>query len=271
MNVLRVLLIDDESLARRGLKMRLSQFNDVEIVGECQNGREAIATISETNPDLIFLDIQMPGIDGFGVIEHLQSDAMPLVIFVTAFDHYAIEAFKIHAVDYVLKPADDKRLREALDRAHARKALEDESGEKSRLIDLIVQITGQSQHVIDRVIASGDTSLISRYPEKIAIKDAGKTTLVAVNDIDWIDAAGDYMCLHANGMTHVMRTTMKDLEDQLDPTGFQRIHRSTIVNISRVESVINHISGEYFLLLKNGMRLKMSRGYKNKIKYLIGG
>lgn len=268
MTNLRVLLVDDESLARRGLRLRLDKMENIEIIGECRNGREAIAAIRELEPDLVFLDIHMPGVDGFGVIRALQCDAMPMVIFVTAFDQYALHAFDVHAVDYVLKPVENDRLREAVDRARQRLRIADGENAKRRLIELLARFTGESERIIDTVAESGDISLIKRYPEKIAIRNGGTTTLIPVVEIDWIDAAGDYMCIHANGATHIMRTTMKELESLLSPRVFQRIHRSTIVNVVKIESLHTRASGDYFVNLQNGTRLKMGRGYKSKIKTL---
>ena len=262
---LTTIIVDDESLARRGLKLRLAELDNIEIVAECKNGREAISAIRDFEPDLVFLDIQMPGLDGFGVVRELQADNMPLIVFVTAFDKYALNAFDIHAVDYVLKPIDESRLREAVARARERLAGTATDDQKQRLLEVIVDLTGKSESAIEEMLDTDE----ERYPDKLTIKDGSDVTLVPTHDIEWVDAAGDYMCVHAQGETHVMRSTMKDLETQLDPGTFQRIHRSTLVNLKRVVKLSSHINGEFFLTLDCGARLKMSRTYKNKVAHFL--
>lgn len=265
---IRTIIVDDESLARRGLSIRLEKFDDIEVITECKNGREALSAIEEYSPDLVFLDIQMPGIDGFEVVHKMQGDAMPLVVFVTAFDQYAVDAFEIHAVDYVLKPVEDERLSIAIERVRHHLSQQDTQDHKKRLMDLITNITGQSPSQIDEMLASGELPG-EKYPDKIAVKDRGETTLVPSKDIAWVEAAGDYMCIHANDQVHVLRSTMKNLESKLNPNNFQRIHRSTIVNLEKIEKVCSHINGEYYLVLKGGSRLKMSRSYRDKIKHIV--
>lgn len=268
MSNIRTLIVDDESLARRGLALRLANQPDIEILAQCKNGREALSAIEEHSPDLVFLDIQMPGIDGFEVVRQIQADNMPLIVFVTAFDQYAVDAFEIHAVDYVLKPIEDERLTTAVERVRHHLKQDGESNHKKRMMDLIFNITGESAEKIDQMLANG-TPCSKAYPEKIAIKDRGETTLVPAKDISWVDAAGDYMCLHTNDAVHVLRSTMKNLEAKLNPDNFQRIHRSTIVNLDKIEKICSHINGEYFLILKGGSRLKMSRSYRDKIKHIV--
>ncbi len=263
----RIIIADDEALARRGLQLRLQEIEGVEVIAECVNGRETLAAIAEHSPDLVLLDIQMPGMSGFDVIENLQQDNMPLIIFVTAFDEYAIEAFKVHAVDYLLKPIDTDQLRAAIQRARGRATQKDAVTDKERLLDLIIGITGKSETSVAQLMK--DRTGARSYPDRIAIKDGGETTLVEVKDIDWVDAAGDYMCIHANEQTHIMRVTMKELENQLDPSIFQRVHRSTIVNLDRVEKVCSHMNGEFHLILSNGATIKMSRSYKAKVKHFF--
>jgi two-component system LytT family response regulator len=268
MSKIRTIIVDDESLARRGLTIRLKNYENIEVVAQCKNGREALIAIEELCPDLVFLDIQMPGVDGFEVVRNIQSDSMPLIVFVTAFDQYAIEAFEVHAIDYVLKPIEDTRLATAIERAAQHLEQSKENNQKKRLMDLITNITGETPAKINEMLANG-TPNESQYPEKIAIKDGGETTLVPSKEISWIDAAGDYMCVHANDVVHVLRSTMKNLEEKLNPNNFQRIHRSTIVNLDMIEKVCSHINGEYYLVLKGGARLKMSRSYRDKIKHII--
>ena len=268
MSTIRTLIVDDESLARRGLSLRLEKCSDIEVVEQCKNGREALAAIEKHSPDLVFLDIMMPGIDGFEVVRRIQTDNMPLIVFVTAFDQYAVDAFEIHAVDYVLKPIDDKRLEHAIARVRHHLQQSGENNHKKCLMDLITNITGEPAEKIDQMLANGSTSSKS-YPAKIAIKDRGETTLVPTKEIAWIDAAGDYMCLHTSEAVHVLRSTMKTLEEKLNPNNFQRVHRSTIVNLDMIEKVCSHINGEYYLVLSNGSRIKMSRSYRDKIKHII--
>ena len=264
---LRAIVVDDESLARQGLNLRLKNIAEVEVIGEYSNGREAVNAVAELRPDLLFLDIQMPGMSGFDVVARLQQDEMPLIIFTTAYDQYAIEAFKAHAVDYLLKPIEPERLQDSVYRAVSHKKMDGAVTEKQRLLELIISITGKSEGSITQLLKNHTG--VRAYPEKIAIKDGGETTLVETSDIDWVDAAGDYMCIHANDETHVMRITMKELEAQLDPTNFQRVHRSTIVNLDRVTKVCSHLNGEFHLILVNGVSIKMSRSYKEKVKHFF--
>jgi len=265
---LRTLIVDDEALARRGLCLRLHDCPGVEVVDECANGREALAAIARNEPDLVFLDIQMPGIDGFEVISRLQHDNMPAVVFVTAFDQFAIQAFDVHAVDYILKPPDELHIRRALERARRLKRERRSAEDKDRLLAVICDITGQSPRQLEQWLDDGKPGKQS-YPDKICIRDHAAVTLVPVEEIDWIDAAGDYMCIHAGTQVHVIRSTMKVLEKLLDPIRFQRVHRSTIINMERVRSVTPRMNGDYHLHMEGGMRLKMSRTYKDTLQILM--
>ena len=266
----RAIVVDDEALARRGLKVRLQAIDGVDVVAECRNGREALDAIAEQAPDLVFLDIQMPGLDGLGVVRELQSDDMPLIVFVTAYDHYAVNAFDLHAVDYVLKPVEEERLEEAVRRARGLLADRDAANDKARLLGLVRTMTGKEDADLEALLEAPPADSGKRYPEKLTIRDGSETTLVPMERIDWVDAAGDYMCVHESGNTHVMRITMKALESQLDPERFARIHRSTIVNKARVNKVCSHINGEFFLSLECGARLKMSRTYRDRIEDIVG-
>ncbi|MBL4821356.1 MAG: response regulator transcription factor [Gammaproteobacteria bacterium] len=263
--MLRTIIVDDEELACKGLNMRLDQIDQVEVVATCLNGRQALDAIVEHEPDLLFLDIQMPGMTGFELISEIQSDLMPLVVFVTAYDAFAIDAFNTHAVDYLLKPVEDQRLKEAVAKAACAHEHKNVADEKQRLLEIVVNLTGKSESAIGELLDGNE--LGSPHPERLAIKDGSTTTFVPVKDIDWIDAAGDYMCVHVQGKTHIMRTTMKELEAKLDSQIFQRVHRSTIVNLHRVEKVSSHINGEFHLSLSCGHSLKMSRSYKDKVKH----
>jgi two-component system LytT family response regulator len=266
-NPLRTIIVDDEALARRGLRHRLAERDDVHIVAEARNGREALKLIEDENPDLMFLDIQMPGMDGFDVLRALDAERMPVIVFVTAFDDYAIQAFEAHALDYLLKPIDEKRLGDALERAHDFVERNEALRHRESLLRLVGQITGRPVGSMDDVRRSGVDRLKRKEPPRLAIKDGGSTTWLRQDEIEWIDAAGDYMCVHAHSETHIMRRTMKKLEAELDPEILQRVHRSTIVNVKRVREMHAHINGEYFLTLSNGHTVKLSRSYKDKLRY----
>ena len=265
---LTALIVDDEALARRGLKHRLDDIGRVKIVGEARNGREAVRQIRELEPDLVFLDIQMPGMNGFDVIRALESERLPAILFVTAYDEFAIDAFEVNAVDYLLKPIDDQRLRKALDKVRERLGRRRAHAQRKILLKLLGEITGQPVESVKELQARGIKGAGAREPRKLAIRDAGRTTWVRQEDIEWVDAAGDYMCVHALGETHIMRKTMKQLERELDAHFLQRIHRSTIVNVRRVKEMQSHINGEYFLTLDCGHTLKLSRTYKDKLRFL---
>ncbi|MDF2177685.1 LytTR family DNA-binding domain-containing protein [Aliiglaciecola sp. CAU 1673] len=266
---IKALIVDDEPLARRGLAVRLTDYPHVELLDECKNGTEAVEKILRLKPDLVFLDIQMPGLNGFQVIQQLREKMahMPLVVFVTAYDTYAIKAFDVHALDYVLKPLDDKRLKSALDKVMSTLELHEEGSRKEKLASLVAQMTGDDCEEILRRLAEGEP--INQYPDILAIKDGNEVTRVPITDIQWIDAAGDYMCVHAGDATHIMRRTMKELESELDPRRFVRVHRSAIVNIQFVSKLVSHISGEYHLVLENGEELKVSRSHRDRVKAMI--
>lgn len=265
---IRVLLVDDERLARRGLELRLAAATDVDVVGECANGRDAIAQIAALAPDAVFLDIQMPGLTGLDVVAQLPQDAMPIIVFVTAYDRYAIDAFEARALDYLLKPVDDDRLAQTLERVRRAVRARDTLGRHERMLALLADVTGAGEldpeTLLERV-----TGPNRRYPEMITIRTGRDLLRIPCVDIDWIDAAGDYMCVHAAGETHVLRATMKQLESELDPDVFQRIHRSAMVNLSRVRKLRPHSNGEYFLTLDNGRELKLSRGHRDKVELLL--
>jgi two-component system LytT family response regulator len=264
---LTALIVDDEALARRGLSLRLGRTPGVKVIGEARNGREALKAIKAQQPDIVFLDIQMPGLSGFDVVRELGPDDPTAIIFVTAFDEFAVDAFEANAVDYILKPIEDERLYHALQKTrellHQKQAVE----HKKSLLSLVSRITGEAVSSMSEVASKGVQDLNLKDPPTLAIRDGGRTTWVKQNDIEWIDAAGDYMCVHALGETHIMRKTMKELEQELDGSLLQRIHRSTIVNVSQVREMQSHINGEYFLTLQSGHTVKLSRTYKEKLKF----
>ena len=266
---IRTLIVDDEALSRRGLELRLAQSRGFDIVAQCANGREALAAVAAHQPDFMLLDIQMPGMSGFEVIAQLPQESMPLVVFVTAFDQYAIRAFEARAVDYLLKPVESTRLEAALERV--RQLVQARQAERQRdcLFGLIAEITGSGTLVLDELLKKGREAIAPKCPDILPIQQGRDVVRVPVASIDWIDAAGDYMCIHAGGTTHVLRGTMKELESFLDATLFQRVHRSTIVNLHRVRALRAHMNGEYFLSLEGGQELKLSRSYRDKVELFL--
>ncbi|QJR82567.1 response regulator transcription factor [Alteromonas pelagimontana] len=265
---IKTVVVDDEPLARKGLRTRLERHADIEVVAECQNGVDAVSVISKLRPDLVFLDIQMPGLNGFQVIHKLRElhQPIPLIVFVTAYDSYAIKAFDVHALDYLLKPADDERLRETLVKVRNYFGNQHQDEQSRKLVDLVADLTGDDCEEILRKLANGEAIETNPYPDVLAIKDGSEVTRVAVQDIQWIDAAGDYMCVHALDGMHIMRKTMKELEQELNPQWFVRVHRSAIANIRFVKKLVSHISGEYHLILQNDTELKVSRSHRDKVK-----
>jgi len=270
MTKLRTIIVDDEPLALNFLRAKLSKISEVEIIAECKNGREAIEKTMDLAPDLIFLDIQMPGIDGFSVIKKLQSDIVPMVVFTTAFEQYALDAFDVHAVDYILKPIDEERIQRAIQRALVRFEADENTLNKSRIISAIDTINERETNDYE---PAPETSVkkqtLPNIERKIVIKDRDDITLLKQTDIEWIDAAGDYVCLHAQGVTHIKRCTLKKLLGELDPEMFKRIHRSTIVNLNYIQKVIPHTKGEFFLKLGEYDQVKVSRNYREVIKTFL--
>ncbi len=259
---LRTLLVDDEALSRRGLELRLRMAADIEIIGQCTNGREALAAIREQKPDLVFLDIQMPGLSGFDVLAELQPHELPMIVFVTAYDRFAVQAFEARAIDYVLKPVDDARLAATL--THVRELMDQRAAvaERNQLVHLLAELRGSGE------IETGEPA-VPQTPNWLPIRNGRETVRVPVQSIEWVDAAGDYLCIHASGHTHILRATMREMENLLDPRLFQRVHRSTIVNLTRVKSLRAHMNGEYFLRLEGGQELKLSRTYRDKVEYFL--
>lgn len=252
---LRCLLVDDEPLARRGLRYRLNAIGDIDIVGEAGNGREALGLIGQFDPDLVFLDIQMPGIDGFGMLRALPVARWPWIIFTTAYDQYALDAFRVHAVDYLLKPIEDERLRIAVARARKLKELDEIEAQHARLLALVGA---------DQAKALGDGG-----DDRLTLKDGSTLIRVPLADIRWIDAAGDYVVVHTADTNHIARASLRDLSERLPPDRFIRIHRSTIVHSRYVERLRPHINGEYFVDVAGGHELKLSRGYREGLEKLL--
>jgi two-component system LytT family response regulator len=244
---LRALIVDDEPLAREGVVLRLGRFKDVEVVGECENGSSAIKKILELNPDVVFLDVQMPGMDGFEVLRALPEESLPQVIFLTAYEQYALGAFEVHALDYLLKPVDDERFDRAVERA--RRVGDSES--KVRTAERVLQMLRQ-----------GPASYVSRFPVRVG----SRIQLVFTEDIEWIQGAGNYAELHSPGRSHLLRETLNSLEQKLDPSQFLRIHRSKIVRVGCVRELQPIDNREYLVRLADGSEHRSSRSYADRLE-----
>jgi two-component system LytT family response regulator len=238
--------VDDEPLARRGVLLRLRKFEDVEIVGECADGSSAVEKILELSPDVVFLDVQMPGMDGFEVLRTLPPENMPDVIFLTAHEQHALQAFEVNALDYLLKPVDDERFAAALDRARSRV----DSSAKTRAAERILEMLGHNS---------------SKYATRFAVRSGSRIQIVLVEDIEWIGAAGDYAELHVRGRTHLLRETMSALEQKLDPERFIRIHRSRIVRSASMLELRGIDNREYIVKLHDGSEHRSSRTYADRL------
>ena len=252
---LRVLIVDDEELARQRIRRLLASENDVEVIGEACDGTQAVEAIRSLVPDLIFLDVQMPEVDGFAVLERLRPEPAPAVVFVTAHDDYAVRAFEVHAVDYLRKPFDAARFREAFSRARRRLAGADAEERARRLDALLTQVEAHPP----------------RSRERLMVRSDGRLYFVRIDDIDCVEAAGNYVKLHVGRDTHLMRETMAGIEKLLDPSRFLRIHRSAIVNLDRVREMQPWFSGEYTVILRDGTQLRLSRVYRDRLETWMHG
>lgn len=263
---IRTILVDDEPLAIQGLELRLAPHDDVEIIDKCQNGREAIRSIKTNKPDLVFLDIQMPGFDGFSVVQGLMEVEPPLFVFVTAYSDHAIRAFEAQAMDYLMKPVEESRLADTLDRVRQRLAEKRSVEEVEKLKEVLAEIAPDAAESLS---SDGDAPNANRYEKLINIKDQGQIFRVDVDTIEVVEAAGDYMVIKTADNTLILRETMKDLEKRLDPRRFQRVHRSTIVNLDLVRQVKPHTNGECFLVLDSGAQVKVSRSYRDVVARFV--
>ncbi|HTY60614.1 MAG TPA: LytTR family DNA-binding domain-containing protein [Bacteroidota bacterium] len=250
---IRTLIVDDEPLARDKIRMFLERDPEIEIIGECVDGVHAVRSIEESSPDLLFLDIQMPGKDGFEVLRTVGVDRVAAVIFVTAYDEHALRAFEFHALDYLLKPFAANRFQDALARAKTQLLAEPAEPFKKQLMTLLGSVDGES-----------------RYITRLVVKTGGRIVFLKVEEIDWIEAAGNYLTLHVGTSSHLIRETMNDLESRLDPAQFLRIHRSTIVNIDRIKEMQPLFHGDFTVMLMNGTRLMLSRNYKSRLPRHLG-
>lgn len=249
MNSIRVLIVDDEPIARKGIRRLLDEAPDMEIVGECGDGAEAVRAIRKRSPDLVFLDVQMPELDGFGVLEKVGVEQAPEIIFVTAYDEYTLRAFDVHALDYLLKPVNPERFHKSLSRARA-------------------QLQNKSSQRLD----GGLLALLENYRReerratRFAIKTSQGALLVEADNLDWIEAAGNYVRLRVGGQAHLLSETISGMEKRLDPRKFLRIHRSRIVNVERIKLLRPLFHGEYEIVLKDGTQLTSGRNYREQIR-----
>ncbi|MFN2563633.1 MAG: LytR/AlgR family response regulator transcription factor [Gemmatimonadaceae bacterium] len=249
---IRTLIADDEPLARERLRALLARHADIEIIGECANGSDTIQTITELRPDLVLLDVEMPQVDGFAVLEALDADAMPTVVFVSAHDQYAVRAFEAHALDYILKPFDEARVDRALRRVRGQLA----RAGGARTID--PGLVSLLEELRDR-----------RRSDRLVVKTGGRVVFLRTEDIDWVEASGNYVRLHVGGEAHLLRESMKNMERRLDPSTFVRIHRSAIVNVDRIRELEPWFHGEYIVILRDGTRLTSSRVFSDRLNALI--
>lgn len=248
---LSTLIVDDEPLAREGLRMLLAEDPDVSAIHEAKDGREAVAAIQKTRPDLVFLDVQMPEMDGFSVVEEIGAGQMPAVVFVTAHDQYAIDAFEVNAIDYLLKPVTRERFAQALDRAKARLPAHSAPEANRQILSLLETLAAPRRQL-----------------KRLAVRTAGKTLFVDIDDVDWIEAAENYVRLHVGRASHLVHVAMNTLEKSLDPETFLRIHRSILVNVGRIKELEPSLHGEYMVTLENDVRLRSGRTYHEKLKAL---
>jgi two-component system LytT family response regulator len=249
---LRVLIVDDEPLARERIRSLLNREEAMEVIGECGDGQEAVTAIQELRPDLVFLDVQMPKLDGFDVLEALEPERMPTVIFVTAYDRYALKAFEVHAFDYLLKPFDRDRFRKAIQRV--RSQFDKREPKRPARVRALLH----------------DVKDVRKPLERIIIKSGGRVYFVRTEEIDWIEAAGNYLRLHVGGNMHLLRDTMTGIEGKLDAGQFVRIHRSTIVNVERIQELQPWFHGDYVVILRDGTQLTMSRSFRPRFQELFG-
>jgi two-component system LytT family response regulator len=252
-NKIRTMVVDDEPMARERLLALLGQEKDIEIIGECADGSQAISAIQQQQPDLVFLDVQMPACDGFRVIEDVGPERMPAVVLVTAYDEYALKAFEVHAIDYLLKPFGRDRFQQSLQ--HARAHVERRrAGDLGRRLMALVQDVKPEPQRMDRLV----------------VKSGGRVFFLRTDDLDWVEAAGNYVRLHLTSESHLFRETMNNMEARLDGQRFVRIHRSRIVNADRIKELQPWFNGEYVVVLDNGTRLTLSRGYRERLQDRLG-
>lgn len=266
--MIRALIVDDEPVARNGIWSLLEEDPDIEVVGECADGRQAVESILRERPDLVFLDVQMPGLDGFGVLEELGAEETPVVVFVTAYDEYALRAFEVHALDYLLKPFDDERFERALQRARDELERRESARFTERLEALLAERrSGEPGPWFE---AGGEARERAEALDRIMVRSSGRIQFVSVEEIDWVEAAGDYVRLHVGEQSHLLRETMKNLEVRLESEEWIRVHRSTLVRLGFVREVRTSDSGHYQLVLEDGTRRSLSRSGRERLEEVLG-
>jgi len=285
MSKVRVLIVDDESLSRQRIRRLVLSEPDAEVIGECTNGRDAVDAIRAHAPDVVCLDVQMPELDGFGVLQQLGPNVQSKVLFVTAYDEHALRAFDVHAVDYVLKPVDADRFRKAFDRARRAHQQSSAADRLGQLLDTVRRVSHGEQPiappappapsltgapVMSGSEGTGGNTPPSRYASRVLVKHDGRMFFVKVGDIDWVEADRNYVKLHVGNTAHTIRERISHIEETLDPCMFARIHRSTIVNLNRVREMQQWFSGDYVVLLDNGAKLRLSRHYRDRVERQIG-
>jgi two-component system LytT family response regulator len=246
------LIADDEPLARERIRSLLAEEGDIELAGEAANGHEAVQLVREHRPDLLFLDVQMPGLDGFGVIEELGPDDLPSVVFVTAYDEYALQAFEVNALDYLLKPFNRARFQKTLRRAREQVLGRSQNDVSRRLVTMLEAVRGPRKHL-----------------DRLVIRNAGRVVFLPIREIDWIESAGNYVKINVGKDQHVLRETLKNLEGRLDPDQFVRVHRSTIVNVERIREVQPLFHGDHIAILHDGSRISCSRSYSDRLEAIL--
>jgi two-component system LytT family response regulator len=260
---IRTLIVDDESLSRARVRRMLKEESDIEIIGECRNGKEALRFILQEKPDLVFLDVQMPEMSGLEVLQTVGAKAVPALVFVTAFDQYAIQAFDFYALDYLLKPFSRERFKQTVERIREQIRQQQQLGNETGII-------GQPPHMLeDRLVSLIQDLREKKYLRRIVVKTEGRVFFLATDEIDWIGAAGNYLELHVGKATHLVRETMHGIESKLDPIKFLRIHRSIIVNIDRIKEMHPMFSGDYTVNLKDGTELPLSRSFRDRLQNLL--
>jgi two-component system LytT family response regulator len=253
--IVRTIVVDDEPLGRERIVSLLAGEPDMQVVAECGNGSSAVTAIRREAPQLVFLDVQMPERDGFSVMEEIGGERLPFIVFVTAYDTYALRAFEVRALDYLLKPFDQARFRQTLERVRGELAHHEADSLARRVLALATEFRPERPAPTDRLV----------------VKSAGRVSFLRTREIDWIEAAGNYLKLHVGSDSHLVRQTMSVMEEQLDPSTFVRIHRSQIVNIDRIKEMHPLFNGEYEVVLRTGARLTLSRGYRDRLQSRLGG
>jgi two-component system LytT family response regulator len=267
---IRAVIVDDEPLAREALRLMLKDDPEMEVIAECRNGREAVRVIRKKSPDIVFIDIQMPEIDGFQVVEEIGVKKMPVTIFVTAYDKHALRAFAAHALDYLLKPFDHDRFNSALQRAKILVRQRELGVMNENLFALLKDMKALADTSSSEADKNKPGNVGYKEPiDRVVIKSGGRIYFLKIEEIDWVEGAGDYLSLHADSKSHLIRETMGTFHAKLDSTKFLRIHRSKIVNIERVKDIQPLFKGEYVITLTSGVRLNSSRGYRRELQALL--